>query len=782
VTDKWLANWIWVQERDRGNNQYVEARKTFELQTIPERTRLRITANQEYKLYVNAIEVGRGPSPCDNGSQYFDSYSVTSYLKQGVNVIAILAYNFGTDSIVTGQRQGPGGLLAQLDLYSSLDAELPEIILASGDDWKCRISPRWRSDAIRMHQWGGYREIYLANGEDSWEQSEYDETSWNSASIVAKTGDESSPWPQLLPREIPLLKMTKLLPENLLGEQAYLGIIHNGNSVVEGQSAAEEYLVVDASVPGSYPQLTYDYGREVVGYPELVIEAPEGGVAHLFYGEGLEMELTDTFVLKKGENRLSSFGRRAFRYVKLAIQATPVPIKVSSLQLRFVHYPFLESGSFVCSDDKLNAIWEVGKYTTLVNSQDHFEDCPHREAALWVADAVVMARVVYQTFGDLELVRKCLLQVARIQNEDGSLPGTGPEHNPFVLPDFCAHWLFGVQDYVEYSGDEQFLVELWPSILKLVDWFERQEDDDGLFAKADRAGWWCFIDWSDDIERKDKVTAISCYYYKLLKTVSELAVRMSEPEKAKSLESKAITLRETIRRKLRIQGNSLFADCLTESGLSEKATAQTNFVAVWCGIMEKAEAEQFIKSYYLTGKLPPIKGAFFLHIVLETLFSYSFKEEAVNEIRRFWGDMLDRGATTWWETFDPTLPFCTIPSPYLGHTPTYMQAAIPVSLSHGWGASPTYLLTRELLGVDASKLNGGFVELRPLVAGGIAWVKGRIPTPYGVIEAKWTEGEPGEFGFVATMPSHFKWTSPNLMNIEVEQQGEMIRISGSFKA
>jgi len=777
--EKWKASWIWADESLRKNNQYIEARGSFELQLNPGRALLRITANQEYVLYVNGVETGRGPSPCDNGSQYFDAYEIADLLRPGINVVAVLAYNFGNDSIVTGQRQGPGGMLCQVDLDPEAKSSESECATATGENWKCRVSPRWRPDSVRMHLWGGYREIYLADREDGWEQPEYDDSEWSAATVVAAAESESSPWPKLLPREIPHLKQTWLKPIRLIGEQAYLGRISGGQSMLEDGDPSGK-LVVDASVPGSYPNLTYDYGTEVVGYPELVIEAPEGGVAHLFYGEGLELELTDTFVLKKGRNRVGPFGRRAFRFMKLALQGTPAPADVLAVRIKSVHYPFRENGSFACSDDRLNRIWEVGKYTAIVNSQDHFEDCPYREAALWVADAVVMARVVYQAFGDLELVRKCMLQISRVQNADGSIPGTGPESNAFTLPDFCAHWLFGVKEYVDYSGDERFLEELWPSVGRLEEWFLAQEDENGLFANADREGWWCFIDWSDDIERKDKVTAISCYYYKFLLTVSQLSRRMGESERAVALEAKADGLRQTIRRRLRLPEGPLFADCLTTDGLSESVTAQTNFVAAWCGIMEPAEAREFIESYYLAGKLPPIKGAFFYHIVLETLFEYGYREEALKEVRDFWGAMLDRGATTWWETFDPSLPLCTVPSPYLGHTPTYMQAAIPVSFSHGWGASPTYLLTREVLGVDTSRLGDGYVDFRPSAVGGLTWARGTIPVPDGDVEASWTATIEGEFAFEARLPAGLKWSGETLNLVEEAQEGEHTIIRGSF--
>ncbi|XID90173.1 alpha-L-rhamnosidase N-terminal domain-containing protein [Paenibacillaceae bacterium WGS1546] len=779
--ERWNARWIWVEDSQRGNNQFVEARGVVDVSALPGRASLRVTANQEYLLYVNGIETGRGPSPSDNGSQYYDEYDISRLLRPGNNVVAIVGYNFGTDAIVTGQRQGPGGILCQVDFYPDADALEPDRTFATGAQWKCRVSPRWRPDAIRMHMWGGYREIYLAEKEDGWELPDFDDSGWSPASVFAEAGSLASPWPRLLAREIPPLKSRVIQPIGLLGEQAYFGTIRGGHTMLRDFEGPER-LSVDASVPGSYPQLTYDFGAEVVGYPVLEIDAPEGGVAHLFYGEGLELELTDTFVLKQGVNRLRAFGRRAFRFLKLGLMGTPAPVEVRAVRLEFVHYPYREDGTFSCSDEKLNRIWEVGKYTSIVNSQDHFEDCPHREAALWVADAVVMARVNYQTFGDLDLVRKCLLQIARIQKEDGSLPGTGPERNAFTLPDFCAHWLFGVKEYVDYSGDDSFLKELWPSILKLADWFADQEDEDGLFAKADRDGWWCFIDWSDDIERKDKVTAISCYYYKFLRTAALLARRMEESERAAAFEAKAAGLRETVRAKLRMPGSALFADCLSEEGLSGSVTAQTNFVAIWTGIMEREEAAAFIDNEYLAGKLPRIKGAFFYHIVLETLFDYSYGQEAVDIIRGFWGAMLGRGATTWWETFDPTLPACTVPSPYLGHTPTFMQAAIPVSFSHGWGASPTYLLTREVLGVDVSTLGEGVIRFRPSALGGLTWAKGKIPSPAGDIEVSWSERGSEEYGFEARFPSSLRWSGERLKNVRQSTDGAYAVIRGSFSA
>lgn len=749
--DQWKASWIWDESAKGMPNVYMEARTSFTLPALPDRASLRVTANQEYVAFLNGKPVGRGPSPADNGWQYFDTYEVGDRLVEGENVLAVLAYNFGTKEIATQQFQGPGGLLAQLDVWS----QGADFGVATDETWKVRRSPRWVQKVSRQHHWNGYREIYLADKEDGWELAGYDDTGWRQADVVARGLQADGPWPRLLEREIPFLLTEARWPEAIVAIDANYGTVSGSESML-GPGEQERAMMMEAERPGAMPGIVFDFAREAVGYMEIIADAPEGGVLQLLYGETLDMALLDTFVLKKGRNMLSPFGRRAFRYAKLVLQAAPEPVRVRRCMVRQVRYPFAEQGRLETSDPLLNRIWDTGLYTTMMNSQDHLEDCPLREKALWIADGVVMGRVIANAFGDRALVRKCLLQAARIQNADGSIPGTGPERNPFLLPDFCAHWLFGVYDYWRYTKDERFLADVWEPVRLVLEWFHAQLDETGLFAKADRAGWWCFIDWSDDLDRRDRVTAVSCFYYKALRYAAELGEAMGRPEQTRLWEERARTLREAVRAQLWLDEAGAFADCLTEKGLSASITLQTNFAAIWSGMMTEAEAERFLREYWRTGKLPDIKGAFFYHIVLETLFAMGKGEMAYAEIAAYWGGMLERGATTWWEVFDPQSPGCTLPSPYQGNTPTYLADHVPVSLCHGWGASPTYLLTKHALGVSIDELGGRTVRLS-LAPGSLQWAKGDIPTAFGTVTAEWKRNATGRIDYDLRLPEGLHW-------------------------
>jgi alpha-L-rhamnosidase len=642
-----------------------------------------------------------------------------------------------------------------------LDAATQEgpLQLCTDKTWRCRRSPRWVETVSRQHLWNGYREIYLAGMEDQWEEVEFDDSGWENARIVAKALDKDSIWPRLIEREIPFLHEEYITAQKVLRTDDNLGSISGEDYLTQytdkQENYADIYTKVDASQPGSLPGITYDFGKEVVGYVELEIEAPKGGVVQLFCGESLEVNLYDTFILKQGTNRLSAFGRRAFRYLQISVQATPEPIIIKRLLLKFVHYPFKNAGSFQSSDPLLNKIWDVGVYTTQVNSQDHFEDSILREKALWIVDAVVMGKVIYHVFGDTLLLRKCLLQSARIQNKDGSIPANGPERTDFLLPDFCAQWLFGVYTYFSYTGDKSFLQEVWPTVLRLMEWFRRHESANGLFSIGGHPDWWCFIDWSGDIDKRECVTALSCYYYKALLEASEMAGYLGQAAMRKHWVDRAETLRRKLRDIAWSKKDRAFVDCITRDGKSRNISLQTNYAAIWSGVMDDDEADYFIHEYHLKHILPDIKGAFFYHIVLETLFKRDYDLEALNIIRSYWGEMIARGATTWWETFDASTPHCTVPSYCQGHTPTYLCDHIPVSYSHGWGSSPSYLLTQHVLGVHIFDMGQKRIGIRPRT-GNVEWAKGEIPTPFGSLRISWTKQADGTIDYNLEIPNELQ--------------------------
>ena len=158
--------------------------------------------------------------------------------------------------------------------------------------------------------------------------------------------------------------------------------------------------------------------------------------------------------------------------------------------------------------------------------------------------------------------------------------------------------------------------------------------------------------------------------------------------------------------------------------------------------MTKRYEPSLIRAMFETGGIEQIKGAFLLSFVTGMLFANGNGERSIELIRDYWGEMLRRGATTWWETFDRRSPGTAIPYCFAGNSPTYLIEYIPSSHCHAWGSGPAHVLPANVLGIVP--LSPGFerIALRP-VDGGLSWCEGTIPTFFGPIRARWEKGPDG---------------------------------------
>jgi alpha-L-rhamnosidase len=124
------GDWIWHPEA-RGEKQTVFLRRSFSLERVNTITdaRCRMTADDQYVLYVNGRQIGE-----DGNWKLVREYDILEALKPGTNVIAVRATNGG----------GACGVLFSMRI--SFDGgEILEI--RSGTDWKVAAGdePNWTS-------------------------------------------------------------------------------------------------------------------------------------------------------------------------------------------------------------------------------------------------------------------------------------------------------------------------------------------------------------------------------------------------------------------------------------------------------------------------------------------------------------------------------------------------------------------------------------------------------------------------------------------------------------
>lgn len=508
--------------------------------------------------------------------------------------------------------------------------------------------------------------------------------------------------------------------------------------------------------------LVLDFGEEVVGPVSLVARAAGPAVLRAFYGEDLVEAMvtadpfpepnwyrmpTDRFELAAGAHRLRSTGRRAFRYLHLRVEGAAV--ELDGVHVALEHHPVERIGRFRCSDELLNRAWEISERTTRLCMQRYYEDGVKRDGLLWIADYRVQYLCNATLFGDVELARRSLRMIAATQHADGSLPACavngGAMHDPergidympgmsvrdsfvakWVLHNFTSDFVSGVREYHLYTGDDALLLELWPTAKRAVGRLRALDVESlkpgGEFItdlQPDFPSWW------------GSRAAMEMHVCWALRDGAALADLAEEPAFAAACRAEADRRGEAARGRYLSARDGAFrveADPVSGPGW------QVNAIAALAGVLGAEEAPGVLVG--LTGR-PDVRRAvagFMEYWVLAAMLEAGLTNAALAEMRRYWGRMLEYGATTCWDAVDFRFDGIERPTTHA------------MSHCHGWSAGPAHLLPTYVLGVRPAAPGMSRLTIRPQLDG-LAWAEGVVPTPHGPVRVRW-EASPSLAGSI----------------------------------
>jgi hypothetical protein len=110
------ARWIWSQQPQRNAAPGAfYAVRDFELDTVPESAELLITADEEYRVFLNGRPLGSGRRPVGSAMD-LDRYAVAPFLLQGGNRLLVeLRHSWGQGGLLLLLRDGNGGVQVASD-------------------------------------------------------------------------------------------------------------------------------------------------------------------------------------------------------------------------------------------------------------------------------------------------------------------------------------------------------------------------------------------------------------------------------------------------------------------------------------------------------------------------------------------------------------------------------------------------------------------------------------------------------------------------------------------
>jgi len=371
--------------------------------------------------------------------------------------------------------------------------------------------------------------------------------------------------------------------------------------------------------------------------------------------------------------------RYAFRYVKVeVIDTSPnFAARFADIEATAVTSAGAQPAAIAAGAPALlRRIDEVSLDTLRDCMQTVFEDGPSRDRRLWIGDLRLQALTNYVTFRNFNLVKRCLYLFAGLPREDGLVAACvydqpQPLCGRQYIMDYSALYAAAVLDYVRATRDLAAARDLWPVVGRQMEILGQFVNRDGLFV--DPRDWWLFIDWNDDLDRTAPMQGVLLYCYQEALELARLA----------GAEGEAADYPDRIRRMTAAAREAFYSpsQSLFLSGPARQASWATQAWMIHSGVASKQEGSAALKAIAARRDAVRPVTPYLYHYVVDAMLACGMKAQALELIQSYWGGMVQAGADTFWEVYNPSNPSL---SPY--------KSLLANSYCHAWSCTPAYFL------------------------------------------------------------------------------------------
>lgn len=487
---------------------------------------------------------------------------------------------------------------------------------------------------------------------------------------------------------------------------------------------------------GAY--VTFDMGREMVGFIDFTIVAPAGTVIDIAYGEHLDdgrvraalggRNFADRYICAAGMNRFCYRHRRlGTRYVELHITGCELSqIAIGYVRLDEQLLPLPPESQFACDDSLLLKSREVAINTLLCCMHEHYEDCPWREQSLYAYDSRNQILYGFYVWGNYKFAEAALNLLGDNYFKDGQLAITSPSNPNVAICSFTLVWIAELYELWLYSGSSTHITRNRDTILKVIDYALALKDTPtGLYYPKVDKQFWNFFEWVPGLDfgrgsTRPEFRLNACYNAYLLEAL-DCANAFFNARYCREADA----LRLAIRNAFQDGDSGYFRTINAEWPLHQHTQALMLFNHVVVPGKDINATAKFMHAWEDRALVPVSFSAMAYYMRAWMEVSPEARRCLERMVRDEFEPMLFEGATSYWERGD-------------GGDAFYFAG----SLCHGWSSLPAYYCHRYVLGV--APLEPGFQKflVKPY-PGSLPRARGTVPTPAGDIAVEWELREEG---------------------------------------
>ncbi len=633
--------------------------RTF-LETVPDTCSIQLSGRSQYKLYINGESILFGPCRGPEDVAYVDQLDIARWLKAGENRVLMQVFSYPSRP---GEEEGPyhcfgddeGPAVFMRGDLGSADPEQPE-------NWRIWLD---HGQGFNRHQVFMMGSNETVNGERSlgnpFFRPEWDASGTLGAAVVQSRDYEPFGTRQgktLLPRPIPLLYRRE---KRFAGWEKRTIPPHDRVSFVldAGELTTAYFRIGFRGGRGARVTLTYAesyFRKDDRGFPCKARRDDAGGFI---------LGVRDEYLVG-GDAVYEPFRFRTFRFIEAEVETGGEALTILPLPYVETAYPLANSRRPVFTDPKKEKLYDVAFRTLQLCAHDTYEDSPYYEQLMYACDARLEILFTYAATEDLALPRQAIRLFSASMQSSGLTQSRYPSRDKQTIPAFALYYLLILEDYVDHTGDEDFIRPYIPIAERIVETFLAKRTPSGMLAPQ---GYWDYFDWTERWSQHGACTPTAArdgesalqnlFFVYALQSLCRLLPRYGRSELAGAWQREAEALLRLVEARCWDDRRGLYR----EGAFTEEYSQHTQVFAVLTGLAAGEKARSIMDKALTAPDMVPCSfmQRYYLFRALEKAGMY----ERTEALWQDWQDFIDLGCTTF-----PEAP------------------SRPRSDCHGWSALP----------------------------------------------------------------------------------------------
>jgi alpha-L-rhamnosidase len=400
-----------------------------------------------------------------------------------------------------------------------------------------------------------------------------------------------------------------------------------------------------------------------------------------------------------------------FRYCE--IRGLPFNLKASDIKMIALYYEFNDRASgFFSSNSALNSVYELCKYSVMVNTFNGDYAASQRERMLYEADAYIHQMSHYAV--DREFA------IARYSHENLIFHATWPTE--WIMHSLLMAWA----DYL-YTGNKESLIKYYKD-LKAKTLVSLAREDGLISSQSDKLTNEILqsihfngrqlrdiVDWPHGTPKGEEFrgargstpegeidgyvfmpinTVVNAFHFRALTLMAKIAETLDESQDANYFRTQAEKVKNSINHLLFDARRGVYVD----GEGTDHVTLHANMFPLVFGVVPTEHIGSVVDYIKSRGMACGVYGANYL---IEALYNVGEAQYALDLLTsdsdRSWLNMIRMGSTMTTEAWD-------------------MKYKANIGWSHAWSASPAHLIPRCLMGVQPLEPGFGRIRIKPQIA------------------------------------------------------------------